>query len=212
MIGHLGVVPPCHWLGPSHWRTYRWQHCAFVFQQPPNITVLMMFLCQTSIIGLCDELVSGHSSELTNYLACLGVKFSVNAMILFVCCAIRSQSWQLSVLSHRRHEGETVCVLKRVTMIQVSHKWVQLLEIISDGNKSPVMTIVLKTEKYLIERNSCLLWPLYKAWWHCLNATKTRIMIGQLGRIQFGYWLQLYRRQLYSGDYLFICHVFEQLA
>ena len=57
-------------------------------------------------------------------------------------------------------------------MIQVSHKWVQLLEIISDGNKSPVMTIVLKTEKYLIERNSCLLWPLYKAWWHCLNATK----------------------------------------
>ena len=41
---------------------------------------------------------------------------------------------------------------------------------------------------------------------------KIKIIIGHLSRIQFGYWLKLYRRQLYSGDYLFICHVFEQSA
>ena len=74
------------------------------------------------------------------------------------------------------------------------------------------MTIVLKTEKYFIGRNSCLLWPLYKAWWHCLNATILRILIGQYCRIQLCHWLKLYSSQLYSSDYLFICHVFEQSA
>ena len=33
-----------------------------------------------------------------------------------------------------------------------------------------------------------------------------------VGTHSVSYWLKLfYRRQLYSGDYLFICHVFEQL-
>ena len=66
-----------HWPELSHWQTYQWLwlHCAFVFQQPPNIMVLMMFLCQTSIIGLCDEPVSGHSSELAHYLGVQALSF-----------------------------------------------------------------------------------------------------------------------------------------
>ena len=39
-----------------------------------------------------------------------------------------------------------------------------------------------------------------------------RIMIGQLCRIQFSHWLKLSSSKLYSSDYLFICHVFEQSA
>ena len=38
------------------------------------------------------------------------------------------------------------------------------------------------------------------------------VSIGQYCLIQLCHWLKLYSSQLYSSDYLFICHVFEQSA
>ena len=76
---------------------------AFVSQQPPNTMVLMMFLCQASIMSFVMNRCRGHSSELTNYLDVKAASFQSMPRLLFVQSSQTRK--QLSVMSYKRQLG-----------------------------------------------------------------------------------------------------------